>query len=78
MNSSVLTEIEERINHLSFNEQMWLIERIAHGLRKTTWAGRVAWESELAAMAADPAIQRELQTINEEFAITESDGLENL
>jgi hypothetical protein len=29
-------------------------------------------------MAADPEIQRELRKIDEEFAVTESDGLESL
>jgi hypothetical protein len=29
-------------------------------------------------MAADPDIQRELHQIDEEFAVTESDGLETL
>ncbi len=34
-------------------------------------------ESELAAMAADPDIQREIATIEDEFAETEADGLTN-
>lgn len=33
---------------------------------------------ELAAMASDPAVQRELAMIEEEFAVTDSDGLERL
>jgi hypothetical protein len=33
-------------------------------------------ERELAEMAHDPAIQRELQRINAEFAVTEADGLD--
>lgn len=36
------------------------------------------WESQLAVMAADPEIQRELHRIEEEFAHTEMDGLEAL
>ena len=35
-------------------------------------------ENQLAAMAQDPEIQSELKKINNEFAITELDGLENL
>jgi hypothetical protein len=35
-------------------------------------------DSDLAAMAADPAIQRELCQIEEEFRVTEADGLEEV
>lgn len=35
-------------------------------------------EEDLAAMASDPDIQAELAAINEEFAVTEMDGLEML
>ena len=34
-------------------------------------------ESELATMAADPEIQREVRHINSEFSMAEPDGLEN-
>jgi len=37
---------------------------------------RVAFKSQLVAMAADPEIQVELQRIDCEFGVTESDGLE--
>jgi hypothetical protein len=77
MSLSVLTEIEERINQLSPDERIWLMGRLAYGLRKSD-SRHTALERELAAMAADPAIQREIQKINEEFAVTEADGLENL
>jgi hypothetical protein len=33
-------------------------------------------ESDLIAMASDPAIQQELQQIDAEFAVTEADGLD--
>ena len=36
----------------------------------------VTTENELALMAADPDIQRELREINEEFASMEADGLD--
>ena len=35
-------------------------------------------EEELAAMANDPEIQAEIAAMNQEFAVTEMDGLENL
>jgi hypothetical protein len=36
MNISILSEIERRITQLSTDEQLWLIEQLAHRLRKTT------------------------------------------
>jgi hypothetical protein len=38
---------------------------------------REDWDNDLAAMAADPEIQRELRQIEKEFRPTEADGLEN-
>ena len=35
-------------------------------------------ENQLAAMASDPEIQSELKKMGEEFALTESDGLEKV
>jgi hypothetical protein len=35
-------------------------------------------EEELAAMANDPDIQAEIAAMNQEFAVTEMDGVENL
>jgi uncharacterized protein YicC (UPF0701 family) len=66
-------EIEERISRLPVNDQLRLIERLAHRLRERK---RDDIDQELAAMANDPNIQRELQEIESEFAGTESDGLE--
>jgi hypothetical protein len=76
MNATGLQELENQITQLSRDEQLWLIERLAHRLRLTT-SMPATMESELAAMAADPNIQRELRAIEEEFRGTESDGLEN-
>ena len=45
----------------------WLIERLAQRLREQLIAHNT-FEDSLAAMAADPEIQRELQCIEEEFA----------
>lgn len=75
MNMPVLTQIQETINHLSSDEQLWLIEWLAHRIRARTIAQSV-WESQLADMAADPEIQGELKMIDAEFAIAEADGLE--
>ena len=77
MPTSVLSQIEERINQLPIDEQLLLIERVAQRIREEM-AKQHAFEKQLAAMAADPEIQRELRKIDEEFAVTESDGLESL
>ena len=39
---------------------------------------QTAFESQLAEMAADPEIRAELQKIDREFAVTETDGLERI
>jgi len=47
----------------------WLIERLAQRLREQLMAQNT-FEDALAATAADPEIQRELQGIEEEFVST--------
>ena len=75
MNLAVLSQIEERIHQLSLAEQLWLIERLAQRLREQLIV-HSPFEQQLAAMADDPDIQRELQRIEEEFAPAAADGLE--
>lgn len=70
MISPTLMEIERCIRALSHEEQLWLLERIARHLREQTDKSE-----DLAAMASDPDIQTEIAAINEEFAMTETDGL---
>ncbi len=77
MNPSVLSEIKKKINQLSHEEQLWLIERLAHGLRESTLEKGIL-ENQLAAMASDPEIQNELKKIDEEFVLAELDGLEKV
>ena len=74
MNFGVLSEIEAHIDELSVAEQLALLEYVAQQLRKNLGA-QSNLENELALMAADPDIQRELREINEEFASMEADGL---
>ena len=77
MNSSALLyQIEEQVNLLSLNDLLELIDITTRRIREKTFDEPSDLESEFDAMAADPQIQRELQMINEEFAITEMDGLE--
>jgi hypothetical protein len=73
-----LDEIERQIAELPRTEQLWLIERLAQQLRQTDPGRRSISEGDLAAMASDPEIQREIRRINVEFGPTEQDGLENL
>ena len=75
MNFGVLSEIEAHIDELSVAEQLALLEYVAQRVRKNLGAQSNV-ENELALMAADPHIQRELREINEEFASMEADGLE--
>ena len=76
----VLNQVEEMIEHLSRKEQLCLIEKLAHclqdGSTKSDMPEQAVFESQLVAMAADPEIQAELHKIEQEFNVTERDGLE--
>lgn len=80
MPSAVLNEIEEAITRLSRKQQLRLIEQLAHHLREGSMKGETreeyVFKRQLIAMASDPEIQTELQKIDQEFTITEADGLE--
>jgi hypothetical protein len=80
MSSLALNEIEKIIDRLSRKEQLWLIEQLAHRLREGSMENNLPeqtlFKNQLAAMANDPEVQAELQKINQEFAVTEADGLE--
>ncbi|NJN98298.1 MAG: hypothetical protein HC875_31525 [Anaerolineales bacterium] len=76
--SPILQQIEQSIRALSVEEQLWLLERIAHELRQKTQFAALPiagfdMETQLAEMANDPAIQAELAAIKQEFAFTEMD-----
>ena len=77
MNLSVFPEIEMKVNLLSREEQLKLIERLAQNLRTSTNRYSSVEENQLAAMASDPEIRSELKKIEKEFAVAEMDGLEN-
>ncbi len=64
-----LLEIEREIHRLSTREKLWLLERIAQQLQEPN-------EDELLAMAEDPEVQAEIGAINQAFALTEMDGLQ--
>lgn len=74
MSQAILSEIEENILQLPVDEQLLLISRVAERLRGKI-DGENNFESELAEMANDENIQRELKEIEEDFRYTELDGL---
>ena len=76
MNASMLSKIEDIFNQLSITEQLWLIQKLVQRIRENMAHKEDLFEAQLAAMAADPEIQNELQQIEQEFAFTETDGLE--
>ena len=67
--SPTLQAIANSIAVLTLTDQLWLLEHIAHQIRQ---------QNELVAMAQDPHIQAEIAQIQEEFAVTELDGLVEL
>jgi hypothetical protein len=75
MNNSALTRIENDIMQLSFAEQIWLLERLAHSIREQALKKDNNSDSLLEQMADDPEIQREMRAINDEFRIADADGL---
>ncbi|MGH2412447.1 MAG: hypothetical protein ACRDEA_01880 [Microcystaceae cyanobacterium] len=83
MFSKKLLEIEHSIRSLSLEEQQWLLERIRRQIQERTqtadkFSDTDYLEEQIKAMADDPDIQAEIAAINQEFAITEMDGLSDL
>ncbi len=80
MTTPTLETIEGAIDQLSLEEQLMLMERLASRIRSRTLRTPTpeVLESDLAAMASDPAIQRELRQIAAEFAVTDADGLDRV
>ena len=76
MPTPAITDIESEFARLSPEAQLSLLERLVHRTRVTVSNRRDTWETDLAAMAADPEMQRELHRIQAEFSVTEADGLE--
>ncbi len=74
--------IEADIRQLPLADQLYLMERLARRIREQAVPSSSEPPSEtekerlIAAMAQDPDVQRELRSINAEFAGTEWDGLD--
>jgi hypothetical protein len=72
---ATLERLEAELDDLSWSEQILLLERLARRIRERTPNADVDMDRQLAAMADDPDIQRELREIASEFAATEADRL---
>ncbi|MDB9317075.1 hypothetical protein PN465_01380 [Nodularia spumigena CS-584] len=80
MMSSNLREIERDLSGLSLEELEWLLERIQKQMKEKQQTSDIFinmkyMQEQLAAMAIDSDIQTEISTINQEFFVTEMDGL---
>lgn len=77
MNQPSISQIEKDILQLPVDEQLRLISKLAQHISGNI-TKQHAMDEQLAAMASDEDIQKELKQIDEEFRVSESDGLENL
>jgi hypothetical protein len=76
MATASIEEIEDQFAQLPRETQCRVIERLVHRLQcSEATPSRGNWEAGLAAMAADPEVQCELEQIEREFAPIEADGL---
>ena len=77
-----LTQIEQSIDIMSYDELLYLLEKLVSTLRQKSSSkiltSQKVFEQQIARMAEDPDVQRELVEINREFAMTELDGLEKI
>jgi uncharacterized protein (DUF2336 family) len=83
MNSPHVLKIENDLRVLSLEELEWLLERIAKQVQErkqivNKFTDVKYMNEQLVAMASDLDIQTELTSINNEFKVTEMDGLEKL
>ncbi|MCC5640696.1 hypothetical protein LC593_33690 [Nostoc sp. CHAB 5844] len=79
MDSPNLLKIERELSNLSLEQLEWLSERIKKQVqvrKKLDKFTNVEYMNEqLATMASDLDIQAEITSINNEFSVTEMDGL---
>jgi hypothetical protein len=75
MGPSTVNEIESQFAKLSPAIQLSLLERLARKTRENFGPSQDGWDVGLAAMAADPEMQRELSRTNSEFNAEKADGL---
>ncbi|HEV7927069.1 MAG TPA: hypothetical protein VGR14_17065 [Verrucomicrobiae bacterium] len=75
MSSSAVNQIEREFERLSPEAQLSLLERLQRRFRVSVPGSNDSWAHELAAMAADPQIRREIDSFNADTPGTEADGL---
>jgi hypothetical protein len=75
MTGSAVNQIENQFSKLPPATQLGVLERLVHQMRENLSFRDEEWESQLAAMASDPDMQRELAHAKSEFGTTENDGL---
>lgn len=78
--SNKLLEIEEAINSLSLDDKKSLLKRLTKQLDAsfTDTLRDAELKNQLAIMAKDKQIQTKINIINEEFIMTEMDGIEEI
>jgi hypothetical protein len=74
----IASEIENQFAELSPEAQRTLLERLRHRMNETLNQQDKTFASEMATMAADPNIQREIGIVDEEFRTADGDGLGKL
>jgi hypothetical protein len=82
MISPKLLEIASDFRKLSLAEQQWLLENLTKQVQNKTkstgkFSNSYSLEKQLQELAQDSEIQKEVMAINQEFEMTEMDGLEN-
>jgi hypothetical protein len=75
MSSVNADQIEREFSELPAQLQLRLLERLTVQVRAKISGDDAVFASELAAMASDPDMRRELAAIETEFRQTEGDGL---
>jgi hypothetical protein len=70
-----ITDIEQAFDQLPYEEKLIVVAKLRSRLEQDADAAEEI-DRQMAAMAADPDIQREIKEIAAEFASAESDGLE--
>ncbi|MEA5600787.1 hypothetical protein [Nostoc sp. UHCC 0252] len=83
MNSPHVLKIENDLRVLSLEELEWLLERIAKQVQErkqvvNKFTDVKYMNEQLVAMASDLDIKTEITSINHEFGVRETDGLEKL
>jgi hypothetical protein len=76
MPSPAINEIEREFERLPPEVQLNLLERLRRRVRLSESGCHEAWENQLAAMAADPQVRREMDSFHADTSVTEADGLE--